>query len=71
MMTCEWGDRAWWLIVENFSIHSPDKRFWACLGDLSQTSRDTFFVVQDVAQLSLGRIVLRVTIADGESIHPK
>ena len=27
------GDRAWW-VIESVSNRSPDKGFWACLGDL-------------------------------------
>ena len=33
MLRVGWGDRAWWVIVSVFP-HSPDKRYWACLGDL-------------------------------------
>ena len=27
------GDRAWW-VIESVSLRSPNKWFWACLGDL-------------------------------------
>ena len=27
------GDRAWW-VIESVFLRSPDKGFWACLGDL-------------------------------------
>ena len=27
------GDRAWW-VIERIFLRSPDKGFWACLGDL-------------------------------------
>ena len=27
------GDRAWW-VIESIFLPSPDKGFWACLGDL-------------------------------------
>ena len=27
------GDRAWW-VIESVFLRSPDKKFWACLGDL-------------------------------------
>ena len=31
---CEsWGDSAWW-VIESVFLRSPDKGFWACLGDL-------------------------------------
>ena len=29
------GDRAWW-VIESVFLRSPDKGFWACLGDLPQ-----------------------------------
>ena len=28
------GDRAWW-VIESVFFRSPDKGFWACLGDIS------------------------------------
>ena len=28
------GDRAWW-VIESVFLCSPDKGFWACVGDLS------------------------------------
>ena len=32
--SCEGGgDRAWW-VIESIFLRSPDKGFWACLGDL-------------------------------------
>ena len=39
-MMCRWwceggGDRAWW-VIESVFFRSPDKGFWACLGDLPQ-----------------------------------
>ena len=33
MMARGWGDKAWW-VVESVFFHSPNKGFWACLGDL-------------------------------------
>ena len=33
MMTLELRDRAWW-VVESALFQSPNKGFWACLGDL-------------------------------------
>ena len=35
MMMLGWGDRAW-LVIESIFLCSPDKGFWACLGDLPQ-----------------------------------
>ena len=37
-MMCRWwceggGDRAWW-VIESVFLRSPDKGFWACLGDI-------------------------------------
>ena len=61
------SDRAWWAIESDF-LHSPDKGFWACLGNLPQ---DLSFTVQFNAEnsvafheapLSSGRIVPRITI---------
>ena len=40
-------------------LHSPNKMFWACLGDLAPEM-----------PLSSGQIVPRVTIAEGSTIHP-
>ena len=54
-------------------IHSPDKGFWACLVDLSPgmpKRPEIRLSWSKAASLSSGRIVLRVTIADGNSIHP-
>ena len=33
IMLWGWGDRAWW-VIEGVFLRSPDKEFWACLGDL-------------------------------------
>ena len=33
MMMWRWGDRAWW-VIESVFLRSPDKGFWACLGDI-------------------------------------
>ena len=34
------GDRAWW-VIERVFLRSPDKGFWACLGDIPQTCPDS------------------------------
>ena len=34
MMMWGWGDRAWW-VIESVFLCSPDKGFWACLGDIT------------------------------------
>ena len=33
MMMWGWGGRAWW-VIESVFLRSPDKGFWACLGDI-------------------------------------
>ena len=33
MMMWGWGERAWW-VIESVFLRSPDKGFWACLGDI-------------------------------------
>ena len=33
MMMWGWGDRTWW-VIESVFHRSPDKGFWACLGDI-------------------------------------
>ena len=33
MMMWGWGDRAWW-VIESVFLRSPNKGFWACLGDI-------------------------------------
>ena len=53
-------------------LHSPNKGFWACLGDLPsgmpRRPETPFF--SKAAPLSSGQIVPRVTIAKGNSINP-
>ena len=70
MMTWWWGDRAWW-VSESVFFYLPSKGIWTCLGDSSPgmpRRPETSFFVQK-ALLSSSRIVLRVTIAKGDSIH--
>ena len=33
MMMWGWDDRAWW-VIESVFLRSPDKGYWACLGDI-------------------------------------
>ena len=57
---------------ESVFFHSPNKGFWACLGDSPPgmpRRPETLFFTKAVP-LSSGRIVHRVTIAKGNSINP-
>ena len=50
VMTLRWDDRAWWVVV---FLHSPNKGFWAFLGDLPLDMPSH----QNTAPLSSGGIV--------------
>ena len=65
------GDRAW-RFIESVFLRSPDKGFWACLGELFPDSQRLGFryaiqcwnsVAFRTAPLSSSRIVPKVTIA--------
>ena len=58
---------------ESVLLHSPNKGFWACLGDLPPgmpRRPESLFFFSKAGPLSSGRIVPRVTIAKGNSINP-
>ena len=60
-------------MVDCYPLHSPNKVFLACLGDLSPgmpRRLETRFFCSKAALLFSVRIVPRVAIAEGNSIHP-
>ena len=75
------GDRAWW-VIESIFLSSPDKGFWACLGDLppDMPRRPKTWVslcnlllkLRGISHSSaiLGSDSLQSNIRKGNSIHP-
>ena len=59
--------------LESVFLHSPNKGFWAWLGDLPPgmpIHPENPLFCSKAAQLSSGRMVSRVTLLKGISIHP-
>ena len=65
---CEGGViRAWWVVsLSQWVLSMP----WGFTPRHAPVSRDPVFLLQNMALLSSGRIVPRVTIAEGSSIYP-